>query len=277
MKAFRFAPRSFAFLCGAFLAAGLSACAGHAGREADLASASARADLGDFTVFAVAAEPETGLLQPALLYKNRDISPAQEPVRDITPGPKVADFPLPGCESMKVEMFTGGANCCFGYYLLASCPDGEHAAYVEPRNGGVGEARTEMKAYAVDDPAFFYYEPKNQSGADKLSLSRVESPRLTRFLVFDNGEWRADKAGEFPAAYKALLADVRRDKTMNRTARAVSMAYYALMAGRKEAEASRILKRALPGQYGSLAPEVFNDVKAAVAGFDPARTLTVAN
>ena len=112
-------------------------------------------------------------------------------------------------------------------------------------------------------------------GANKLSLSRVDSPRITRFLVFENNAWRAGKPGELPAAYASPLAQVRKDKDANRTAKAMSMAYYTLMAGEKEADAARVLKRTLPGTYASLAPVILADIKAAVAGFDPVRNLTV--
>ena len=275
MKPFRFSPRFAALFCCAFLAAGLCACAGQSDQRASLADATVRASLGDFTVFAVAADPELPLVQPSLLYKNRDLSQTHDPMRELTPGQSVRDFPLPGCESMKVELFTGGANCCFGYYLLASCPDGGHAAYIEPRNGGVGEAQPALRAYPVDELAFFYYEPANQQGGVKLSLSRVDSPRITRYLVFDGGAWRADRAGELPAAYKALLAQLRGDKTMNRTARAISLAYYSQMAGEKPQAAARVLRRALPKEYAHLAPVILADIQASVDNFNPVRNLVL--
>ncbi|SBW03163.1 exported hypothetical protein [uncultured delta proteobacterium] len=275
MTAFRSLPRFAMTACFVFLVAGLAACAKQPDPQTNLAKAGARANMGDFTVFAVEAEPGTNLVQPTVLYKNRDISQPGDPVREMTPGKIVLNFPQPGCESMKVETFTGGANCCFGYYLLTTCPDGPHAAYIEPQNGGVGDAEQKLRAYPIDDPAFFYYEPQNQTGGTKLSLSRVDSPRITRFLVFDNGVWRADHAGELAAAYKALLDQARKDKTMNKAARAISMAYYSLMAGGKTAAAERLLKQALPREYTHLTPAIMKDIQTSVSSFNPVRSLTV--
>lgn len=274
MTVFRSLPRTAAAVCLILLAAGFAACAKQPGPQADPANTSAHASMGDFTVFAE-ADPGTNLVQPAVLYKNRDISQPGDPVRELTPGKTVQNFPLPGCESMKVEMFTGGANCCFGYYILTTCPDGGHAGYIEPQNGGVGDAEQKLRAYPIDDPAFFYYEPQNQTGGTKLSLSRADSPRITRFLVFDNGAWRTDHAGELSAAYKALLAHVRQDKTMNKAARAISMAYYSLMAGGKPVAAERLLQQSLPREHARLAPAIMADIQASINGFNPVRSLTV--
>ena len=271
MKLFRFSSRPVSFFCWVLLVAGLSACSGKSGPRSSLADTEARAGLGNFTVFAIATDPGTTMVQPVVLYKNRDISQTNDPMRELTPGQAVRDFPLPGCESMKVEMFTGGANCCFGYYLLTSCPDGGHAGYIEPQNGGVGDAQPGLRAYPVDDPAFFYYEPKDPKGLTKLSLSRVDSPRITRYLVFDNGMWRADRAGELPAAYKALTAQIRENKDMNTSAKAISLAYYALMAGEKPSAASKILKRSLPVDFAHLMPEILKDIQASVNSFNPVR------
>jgi len=263
--------RPLAVVCCLFLAA----CAGHAGKEASPEMATVQAKMGYFTVISVATQPETGLVLPALLYKNQDVSPITDPMRSLSASPEVQDFPLPGCESVTVEMFTGGANCCFGYYLLTSCPDGSSAAYIEPRNGGLDNAQHALRAYPLDDPTFFYYEPKSQKSVNKLSLSRVESPRITRFLVFENNAWRADKPGELPAAYTSLLAQTRKDKDVNRTAKAISMTYYTLMIGGNDAAAARVLKRSLPGTYAPLASVILADIKAAVAEFDPVRNLDI--
>ena len=261
--------RSFAVICCLFLAA----CVGSGTTPKN---ATVLTDLGDFTVLSIAPQPETGLVQPSLLYKNREISPAVDPMRTLDAGQKTQNFPLPGCQSVTVEMFTGGANCCFGEYILTTCPDGSYAAFIEPRDGGLGDPQKALRAYPIDDPAFMYYEPENQKGRNKLALNRVESPRVSRFLVFERGAWRTDKPGEFPAAYATLFAEVQKDKQTNKTARAISMAYYTLMAGEKDAAAARTLNRALPKSYAPLARTILADIKTAIAAFDPVRNLVVA-
>ena len=272
MIPFRFAP----IVCCLFFVAGLTACAG-TNCQVHPENSSMQATLGEFSVSTVAAEAETDLIQPSLRYKNREISPASDPIRELTAGAKVENFPLPDCASMSVEMFTGGANCCFGYYLITSCADGDHAAYIEPRNGGLGEALPNLRAYPVDDPAFFYYEPQNQQGADKLALSRVESPRLTRLLVFADGAWRADIPGEFPAVYTLLLSETRKAKDMDKAARGISLAYYALMAGQKDDAAFKLLKRSLSQKHAPLASTIFTDIKNSVLDFAPVRNLVLGN
>ena len=237
-------------------------------------SGQVRARLGDFAVAASPAEAEN-LVVPSLQHKGAALTKTSEPVRALSPEQTQTAFPLPECQSMKVEMFTGGANCCFGYYLLTQCPDGDFAAYVEPRDGGLGTGDRKLRAYPADESAFYYYEPTGQQGEDKLSLSRAVSPRPTRYIVFDNGSWRVDKPGEFPAVYNALILRNARDKGMDPAARAITEAYYTLMAGKNADAALRALKRSLPGKYASLATQIFADIQKAVTDFNPVRNLVV--
>lgn len=54
---------------------------------------------------------------------------------------------------------------------------------------------------------------------------------------------------------------------------AVTRAYYALMAGRSEAESERVLSRDLPASWKGVQKKVFKDVKEAVASFNPVEKL----
>jgi len=275
MKPLTMIHRSVPLFCLFALVLCLGACFGQSGPESALPGPNARAQLGNFFLLSPDEDPATKMAPAILLHSGKDITQINDPMREVTADGPLADFPLPGCESMKVEMFTGGANCCFGYYLLTSCPDGEHAGYLEPGNGGVGEAQPALRAYAVDDPTFFYYQPKNQKAASPLFLSRADSPRVNRFLVYDKGLWRADKPGEFPAVYKSLLVELDRDKDMNPTAKAISTAYYSLMAGEKASAIFRELKRALPKEWTPLTNTVNADIRAAVKDFNPVKNLKI--
>ncbi len=275
MKKSRLLPRSgFPAWLAALLALCLFACAPREAARPDAGESAVRARLGNFAL-AVTAPDADNMVRPELLYNNRELAAPDDPVRDVSVKQSRRDFPLPGCESLTVEMFTGGANCCFGYYLLTRCPNGEYAASIEPGEGGLGDGVRNLRAYPATDASFFYYEPPDQSGNDRFSLSRAESPRLTRYLVFDDGAWRADRAGEFKAVYAGLLDRTAGDKQMNRAARAISMAYYSLMAGKGPDIAARALRRNLPKQYAGLASAIFADITTAVEAFGPVRNLVI--
>ncbi|MDL2210052.1 hypothetical protein LJC26_04530 [Desulfovibrio sp. OttesenSCG-928-O18] len=263
-------PRFVFVLCCCLF---VSACTCRTPAGQNLADGDVRARLGNFTV---AVSEGTAMQQPHVWYKNKDLAPAQEEVRTLSVTQSVRNFPLPECESMKVEVFTGGANCCFGYYLLTRCPGDEYAAYVQPFDGGVGEPVGAMRAYPVNDPSFMYYAPKGQSGDKQLSFIRPESPRLTRYVVFEGNAWRADKPGEFTAAYKELAAKARADKDMNPSAKAITVAYYSMMAGGKKDVLKRRFQAALPKEYRNLADTIFTDIEKAVTGFAPVQNLDIA-
>lgn len=193
--------------------------------------------------------------------------------RSVETDAATRDFPLPGCESMTLELFTGGANCCFGYYILTSCPEEDVAAFHEPTDGGMGKATAidaEIKGYPMADPAFMYYSPANQSGAAILSLNRVESPRPTRYVVFDANTWREDKIGEFAQAYKDLAVQSEgSDGSADPVASAISRAYYTHMAGADAAEVKALLATELPAEFADLKDTIFSDIVKATAEFKP--------
>lgn len=271
MRFFSYGQARVAF-CSILVLALCGACTGRKPESAPETSG-VRARLGGFALSTSGPADE---ITPSLAYKGADITQTGETVRAVDPEQEVRNFPLPGCRSMKVEMFTGGANCCFRYYLLSECPDGSHAAYIEPRDGGMGAANASMRAYTMDDAAFFYYSPAgqtaDQSGDAPFSFSRAESPRITRYIVYENGEWRPDRPGEFKAAYRSLRAQAVRGEGVP-GAKAVMAAYYSLMAGDAEDTAMRTLSMNLPGKYRKLSPGIFADIKKAVADFNPVKNL----
>ncbi len=269
-----FLSRHTAAFCSLLVFAAVCGCVKQTDSGPQVTDGQTRARLGDFAVVAAPADLENMVL-PALEFKGAVLAKAPEPVRELSVEQAQMAFPLPECRSMKVEMFTGGANCCFGYYLLTTCPDEEFAALIEPRDGGLGPADRGLRAYPADEAAFHYYEPAGQTGEDTLSLNRAASPRPTRYIVFDAGSWRADKIGEFPAVYKALISRVTAEKGMDPAARAITLSYYTLMAGQGEDAAARVLRRYLPKKYAPLASRIFADIRKAADAFNPVRNLTV--
>ena len=229
----------------------------------------------DFAKFSieVKASPEAENYKLVTLSHSGKTVTADDGVyRIVTPGAAAGDFPLPGCETITLELFTGGANCCFGYYILSACPDEDVAAFHEPTDGGMGAATTvagTAKGYPITDPAFMYYSPEGQSSAAPLSLTRVQSPRLTRYVIFADNAWRGDKIGEFAEAYKEMAAAAAGEGGVDPVARAISLAYYTHMAGAAEAEVKALLEAELPAEFAGLKDTIFSDIVNAAAEFKP--------
>lgn len=226
---------------------------------------------GKFTI-KIQEEKEDAAYQEVLLhYNNKALNVESDAYRVVKASGPASDLPLPGCETMTLEMFTGGANCCFAYYILTSCPDSDLVEFNEPIQGGMGAPVSimgEAKGYPITDPAFMYYSTENQDGDAALSLSRVDSPRPTRYIIFADNVWRADKIGEFAPVYRALAASAQKTDA-NPAAGAIEIAYYLYMAGDDEAVVKAVLKKELPKEYAPLADIVFNDIVKAVAEFKP--------
>ena len=208
----------------------------------------------------------------ALSYSGKTVTSDDGVYRIVEPRATAKDFPLPGCETMTLELFTGGANCCFGYYILSACPDEDVAAFHAPADGGMGAPGTvagTAKGYPIADPAFMYYSPAGQSSAAPLNLTRVESPQLTRYVVFADNTWRGDNIGEFAEAYKELAAQAAGDADINPAVRAISLVYYTHLSGAGEAEVKALLEAELPVEFAYLKDTIFNDIVKAAAEFKP--------
>lgn len=200
------------------------------------------------------------------------------PYLSVVSGEELQDFPLSGCKSMTLEMYTGGASCCYSYYILTSCPDGDAAAFKDPDDGVLGEPPVvlgEVKAFPICDPAFVYYSRQSRKN-DKpvLFLSHGGAPRPTRYVIFDDNAWRADKVGEFPQAYQALAAETKADMQADEQGydtapRAIALAYYTHMSGADEAEVKAVLEAELPTEFLDLRDTVFYDILIAAAEFRP--------
>lgn len=269
--------------------AGVSSAESGAGPQPGSAALAAGAPAGthetavpqiNFQEFTLRSQPvadEDNLVSVTLLHQDKVVSDTGAAFRTVEPQSVLEQFPREDCASREIDMFTGGANCCWGYFLLTSCGGQGYASYIEPYDGGLGDVQTlpggKAKGYVIGDGAFMYYEPAGQSGSAPLSFARVNSPRVQRFLVFDNGAWRADQPGEFAEGYKSMLAALEGSKDIDPAAKAIMAAYYTLMAGEGATAAEAALAKALPKEYASLATAILADVRKAVAGFRPAQEL----
>lgn len=226
---------------------------------------------GDFTVAVRKEKENPAYKQVALSYNGESLSDDGDGYRTVIPGGVTLDFPLPDCRTMTLELFTGGANCCFAYYILMNCPDEDLIEFNEPMHGGMGaltRVSGNVSGYPINDPAFMYYSTENQKGDAALSLSGAESPRPTRYIVFADNVWRVDKVGEFAPAYRALPEKLK-GKDINPASLAISLAYYSYMAGDDEETVKALLKAELPKEYAPLTEIIFKDVVKAVEEFKP--------
>ena len=229
----------------------------------------AKARLGKFDVSAYALGKNGDEFRLAVEHDGNSIAQTGETYRTVKTALK-KDIPT-SAETVVVEVFTGGANCCLGYYLLTSLNGKEAAAFIDPRDSALAEATDvgegKSRTFTLTDPSFMYYTQGT------VSLNRPESPRLERFIVFENGAWRVDTRGEYAAAYKALARKVKTNKEGNPTANAISFAYYSLMAGTEKSAVAKAFNVMLPQDQSSLASAMFADVEKAVDSFTPLKII----
>ena len=229
--------------------------------------------LGKFSI----AEHSTGkageMIRLAVEYGGKSIAQADETYRTVKHAKK--DVPA-GASTMVVEMFTGGANCCLGYYLLTSDGDKDAAAFIEPFDGELTDTvglSGKVQTFTVNDSSFMYYAKTGDNAS--VSFTRPESPRLERLVVFDNGAWRVDKKGEYAAMYNALATASKEKKEGNATANAMSFAYYSLMAGTEKDMVSKVFIAMLPQNVNPLAQDIFADIEKAVGSFNPVGVISL--
>ena len=233
------------------------------------------AKLGKFGVFT--KMNADGLISVKLLYGEKDISQDKDATyREVTFDELASNFPLENMETLKINLYTGGANCCQGYYLIAEgkVPHGagHYAAYIEPYDGGHA-LNIEPSGYAAKDASFKGYQIE---GTD-VFLSRAESSRCSRLLVFENGKWRTDRIGEFPAYYRGMASESR-DSGLNPIYNAIALGYYSLMEGNPPESVKQLLQKEMPKEFASK-PEIVNrilaDIEKAAKEFNPVKNLGI--
>ena len=232
----------------------------------------AAVQMGDFRVKLLEAAQNRQGLQ--VFYRDKAIGEEQDNFyREVSMEISSDDLSEQGLMLTEISLYTGGANCCQGYYLLVGGQDNASCAgYIEPYDGGLIR-NEDPKGYVVLDPAFQGY---SREGTD-LFLSRAESDRLSRLLLFENSQWHVDSAGQFPDFYQARLDETSADVKLNPVFRAIALAYYSLMKGNSTDNAKQVLKNNLPTvfQAEELVNEIFKDIQRAAGEFDPIENLSL--
>lgn len=193
-----------------------------------------------------------------------------------------ANTPFPGCRTFLAYCFSGGAHCCTTLFIATECGLGTSLdmADLEDSGGKVKFMRVEGargKVMRVYDWRFAYYGPVGS----QVELPFIDSPAMTRLLVFDGGRWRVDRAGEFAPFYTRLFRDAVHRTRMSRrrhdaeltASLAMKAAYYSLMIGKPAAEAARVLNMLFPPMWRPETVAIFRDIRREVSEFNPVRMI----
>jgi hypothetical protein len=194
----------------------------------------------------------------------------------------VSNAPLPNCRMLLAYCFSGGAHCCTTLFIATECGPRISLDMVDLADTDENVKFTHAegvpgKVLRVNDWQFAYYEPEDS----QIQFSFVDSPAMTRLLVFDNGHWRADRVGEFSRFYSRLLhkalnearSSARRCDPELTTSLAMKAAYYSLMSGKPIEEAAEVLNQLFPTRWRPEAGKIIKDIYRAVSEFDPVEVI----
>uniref|UniRef100_A0A7C4AGS0 Uncharacterized protein n=1 Tax=Fundidesulfovibrio putealis TaxID=270496 RepID=A0A7C4AGS0_9BACT len=213
---------------------------------------------------------------------------------DLGQAQVLRDFPARGATTLLVSVGNGG-SCCTETHILTRGDTGmAYAGVTSNRSRAGAEQRADDPAGALFCHDGFFANYYVSDGKADIIMYPGSHAAVERFLVFDNGHWRADRPGEFRERYLALAdADMRAcadpagylraqpglravpgDQLREmagevRLCKAVEAAYHAMMAGESAEQCLARLNAALPPSHSLLAPKVLADVRKAVAGFNP--------
>ncbi len=196
-----------------------------------------------------------------------------------TQGPKtVPNAPLPNCSTLLAYCFSGGAHCCTTLFVATECDhrmaldmvDLAHSYNAVKFIEADGTARKMLK---ISDWQFAYYAPEDS----QIQLSFASSPSMTRLLVFDNGHWRTDRIGEFSRFYLRLFRQTmhkarigaRKNAPELAASVAIKAAYYKIMSGEPDEQATEVLNQLLPVQWRLESEKVVSDIHRFASQFDP--------
>jgi hypothetical protein len=195
----------------------------------------------------------------------------------------VPEVPAAGCKSLLAYCYSGGAHCCMSLLIATECREQKSLSVVDLAHsaGEVKFARadnTKSRQMKITDWRFAYYGPEDSA----VQLSFAASPGMTRLLVFDNGNWRADKVGEFIPFYSLLLRETMEEARIKVSSsadpeilasKAMKAAYYSVLAGRSDEEQLGLLKRLLPENWKPESENVLKDIREGVQEFNPVEVI----
>ncbi len=223
----------------------------------------------DFGKFAVKVMPaDRDRQQPVITYTYQPLLLDGAPVDRVETGQVNLGFPREDCSTLTVELIEENR---VGYYLLSTCDYSGYAAFIPPSETRLcaPAGLDEIPAFVTEHPFSLYAPPDGHNG--ETPLLSPDSPRPQRLLLFQDGEWRTDKPGEFQEFYAGLADEIRADRDMNPVDRALLLSYYRLM--QDENQTPDTLRDDLPKEHAALAASIFADLRQAVTKFDPVRNM----
>ncbi len=202
------------------------------------------------------------------------------------------DSPRTGYDSMLVEVYSGGAHCCYTTIVCIVHGSKAGATAFDRQDGGTfgftdvdGDG---VKEIQINDWSFAYYGTNDSD----LELSFAFSPAMARLMVYEGDKWRADRPGEFTNFYAERKARCEKDARIaaekakqqgyyhrtrgeieNNVSVAIEAAYYMHMSGGAEAEIRDLLQGLLPPAWQSQSRKIASDIRRYSKDFNPARRI----
>jgi hypothetical protein len=190
--------------------------------------------------------------------------------------------PVPGARSLVAYCYSGGAHCCmtlilatgFNAHKTVCSVDLAHSSSCARFVDAAEDGAMELK---VTDWQFAYYGINDSS----LQFSFVDSPSMTRLLVYDGDKWRVDRIGEFGRFYSRLFRQASREAEVAARSgypeqvagRAIRAAYYCFMSGSSAERAAASLDRLLPALWKPETAKIVDDITRAASEFNPVQTI----
>lgn len=181
-------------------------------------------------------------------------------------------MPHAACQTLIVTLPSGGSAGYADILVATRCPDAESAIQIagmknnlEPLDAN-GDGVQELEGWF-----------DSQSGISaEMPFSTASHPSMTRILVFDQGQWRLDRPGEFSDYYQQLLnrpeswAHAGADFV---AAAAIRKAYYSYMSQPDLQRVAAILAESLPEDWRPFLQRLPGDIRQGADQLSPVKAL----
>lgn len=181
-------------------------------------------------------------------------------------------FPKAGMTTVLITSFSGGATGCCYEYSFFTINLADNSVLLTTLEAGGRRGMHDDGFFEADGRIRFGHWDFDGYSLTKngvsMSICHATAPWLDRFLVFENGQWRADRVGEFPEYYKSQLSRPAA-KTGDRpdpATLALETAYYSLMAQISPQETVDAVAKVLGSKKAVLAKGVVADEQKDIAG-----------